>query len=416
MFGWCFAQTRLYLKVQIMQQIYLDGFMSYTLGILVFFIGFSLTKKIKLLRDFNIPEPVTGGLIAALFIFALFAVFDTSINFDLSTRDRLLVYFFTAIGLNARFSDLLSGGKPLVILLILTLSFIVIQNIIGVFGANALGLPSQVGVLTGSAALIGGHGTAIAWAPDIEKLGVNSALEIGVAAATLGLVIASLIGGPIAKLLIGKHKLFGETKEKPMVGVAYQKSGTEKFNHLNFMIVIFVLHICIVLGWLLNQVLTSYGLKLPLFVTCLLSGIVLSNTVPFLFPTLPWPARTRSLAIVSDFSLSLFLTMSLMSMQLWTIAQLAGPLLVLLFMQTLGAVFFILYVLFPLMGRNYQAAVLSSGFGGFALGATPTAIANMTAVTKAHGPAPMAFIILPLVSAFFVDVTNAIVIKLALAF
>lgn len=398
------------------QQFTLDGFMSYTLGILVFFVGFLLTKKSTFLREFNIPEPVTGGLIAALLFYCLYGVANIEVGFDLSARDRLLVYFFTAIGLNARFSDLKEGGKPLLVLLVLTLSYIVVQDAIGIAGAVILGLPSQVGVLTGSAALIGGHGTAIAWAPDIADMGITGALEIGVAAATLGLVIASLIGGPIAKYLINKHGLKGAEMAQPMVGVEYKKSDTQKFNHLNFMAVILVLHICIIIGWMANHAIIEMGFKLPLFVTCLLTGIILSNTLPVLFQTLPWPARTRSLAIVSDFSLSLFLTMSLMSMQLWTIASLAGPLLILLFLQTVGAVVFILFVLFPLMGKSYQAAVLGAGFGGFALGATPTAIANMTAVTKAHGPAPTAFIILPLVAAFFVDVTNAFIIRFALTF
>jgi ESS family glutamate:Na+ symporter len=384
-----------------------DSFMSYTIGILVFFVGVSLTKKFRLLRDFNIPEPVTGGLIAALLVYGFFLISGNEIGFDLSTRDRLLVYFFTAIGLNARISDLVAGGKLLLILLILTLSFIVIQNVIGISSALLLDLPAPIGVLSGSASLIGGHGTAIAWAPEIAELGIPNALEIGVAAATLGLVVASLVGGPIAKFLLNKYKLSGSDSEKPSVGIEYAASDTESFNHLSFMAVLLVLHICIIIGYVANTALTEMGFKLPLFVTCLLTGIVLSNKIA-------WPARTRSLAIVSDFSLSLFLTMSLMSMQLWTIADLAGPLMIILTLQTLGAVLFILFILFPLMGKNYQAAVLSAGFGGFALGATPTAIANMTAVTKAHGPAPMAFIILPLVAAFFVDITNAFVIRFAL--
>lgn len=397
-----------------MDNIEVNGFLTYTIGILVFFVGAWLTKKITFLRDFNIPEPVTGGLLAALCISFFFVVTGSEVGFDLSTRDKLLVYFFTAIGLNARFSDLAKGGKPLVILLVLTLSFIVIQNIIGISSALMLDLPNGIGVLAGSASLIGGHGTAIAWAPDIAELGIENALEVGVAAATLGLVIASLVGGPIAKYLLAKHKLTGASEEAPSIGIEYDKADGESFNHLNFMSVILILHICIIIGFVLNQVFQQTGLKLPLFVSCLLTGILLSNTVPHLVPKLNWPARTRSLAIVSDFSLSLFLTMSLMSMQLWTIADLAGSLLIILLLQTIGAVIFILFILFPLMGKNYQAAVLSAGFGGFALGATPTAIANMTAVTKSHGPAPTAFIILPLVAAFFVDVTNAFVIQFAL--
>ncbi|MEM7020866.1 MAG: sodium/glutamate symporter [Pseudomonadota bacterium] len=399
-----------------MTEYHFDEFMSYTLGILVFFIGVVLTRRIKFLRDFNIPEPVTGGLIAAIFIYAIFIFSEVEIAFDLSTRDKLLVYFFTAIGLNARFSDLVSGGKPLIILLVLTLSFIVIQNVIGIGGAMLLGLHSAIGVLSGSASLIGGHGTAIAWAPEIIELGVPNALEIGVASATLGLVVASLVGGPIARFLIARNNLSGESDEAHVVGVAYEKADTESMNHLNFMAVLLVIHICIIIGYIVNQAIAEVGFKLPLFVSCLLTGIILSNTIPYFFSKLHWPARTPALAVVSDFSLSLFLTMSLMSMQLWTIADLAGPLLLILTLQTAGAVIFILFILFPLMGRDYQAAVLSAGFGGFALGATPTAIANMTAVTKAHGPAPIAFIILPLVAAFFVDVTNAFVIRFALTF
>ena len=390
-----------------------ESFLAYTVGILVFFIGMRLNRRFAVLQSYNIPEPVTGGLAAALVALALYAGFDIELTYDLETRDRLLVYFFTAIGLNARFSDLISGGRPLLILLVLTLGFIVVQDLVGVAGASLVGLPGEVGLLAGSAALIGGHGTAIAWAPDFASQGVDGALEIGVAAATLGLVIASLIGGPIAKYLIERHGLAGGD-EDAVVGIAYEDEDRGAIQHTSIMAVILTIHLAIIIGWFLNQAIIQTGFKLPLFVTCLLAAIALSNTVPHIFPKLYWPARSRSLALVSDFSLGLFLAMSLMSMQLWSIAGLAGPLLIILLLQTLAAVLFIFLVLFQVMGRSYQAAVLSAGFGGFALGATPTAIANMTAVTKKHGPAPLAFIILPLVAAFFVDITNSFVLQTAL--
>ncbi|MEM6936594.1 MAG: sodium/glutamate symporter [Pseudomonadota bacterium] len=390
-----------------------ESFIAYTLGIVVFFVGMQLNRRIELLRAYNIPEPVTGGLLAAMLTLALYLSAGIEINFDLRARDTLLVYFFTAIGINARLSDLLSGGKPLLILLALTLGYIVVQDVVGVAGAALVGLPGEVGLLAGSASLIGGHGTAIAWAPDFAAAGVEGALELGVASATLGLVIASLLGGPVAKFLLERHSLSG-TDEEPVVGIAYDDSDGEVIHHTSIMAVILTLHVAIIIGWLLNQWLSDLGFKLPLFVSCLLTAIFLSNTLPHVLPKMHWPARTRSLALVSDFSLGLFLSMSLMSMQLWSIAGLAGPLLVLLLLQTLAAVLFILLVLFPVMGRDYQSAVLSAGFGGFALGATPTAIANMTAVTKKHGPAPLAFIILPLVAAFFVDITNSLVLKAGL--
>ncbi len=391
----------------------LESFVAYTVGILVFFVGMYLNRRFGVLRTYNIPEPVTGGLAAAFIALILYAGFNIEVNYDLETRDRLLVYFFTAIGLNARFSDLVTGGRPLTILLVLTLSFIVMQDLVGIGAAWLVGLPGEVGLLAGSAALIGGHGTAIAWAPNFAAQGVEGALELGVSAATLGLVIASLVGGPIAKFLIERHQLSGTTEDS-VVGIGYDDESHQSIQPTNIMAVILTIHIAIILGWLLNEGLTELGFKLPLFVTCLLAAIALSNTIPHLLPKLHWPARTQSLALVSDYSLGLFLSMSLMSMQLWSIAGLAGPLLIILFLQTTAAVLFVFLVLFPLMGRDYQAAVLSAGFGGFALGATPTAIANMTAVTKTHGPAPLAFIILPLVAAFFVDITNSIVLQSAL--
>ena len=397
--------------------ILVEDFLAYTIGIVVYFVGMKLNERVHFLRAFNIPEPVTGGIIAALTALALFGVTGIELEYELETRDQLLVYFFTAIGLNARIADLRAGGRPLLILLGLTLGYIVLQDAIGVIAAQAIGQPSAVGLLVGSASLIGGHGTAIAWAPEIAaNHGVPNALEIGVAAATLGLVLACLLGGPIAKYLIARHNVADSEHDGLLVGIPHEKEETERINHVSIMAVILTLHIAIIIGYFGNEALAEAGIRLPLFVPCLLVAIVLSNTVPHIFPDMHWPARTRALAVVSDFSLGLFIALSLMSMQLWSIADLAGPLLGLLALQAVATVLFILFVLFPLMGGNYLATVLSAGFAGFSLGATPTAIANMTAVTKTHGPAPTAFIILPLVGAFFVDITNALVIQLFLRF
>ena len=389
-----------------------ESFLAYTIGIIVYFVGLQLNKRVTPLRDFNIPEPVTGGIIAALVALALFLITGLEITYELDTRDRLLVYFFTAIGINARVSDLLNGGRPLIVLLVLTLGYIVFQDVVGFVGAQAIGQPSAVGILTGSASLIGGHGTSIAWAPEIAaNHSVPNALEIGIASATLGLVLASLLGGPIAKYLLARNKIAGAEPDGLMVGIPHETEDTEQINHVSIMGVILVLHIAIIIGYILNEAIAGIGLKLPLFVSCLLVAIVMSNTIPYMLPRLRWPARTKALALVSDFSLGLFIAMSLMGMQLWSIAELAGPLMILLGLQTVAAVVFIIFIFFPLMGKDYFATVLSAGFAGFSLGATPTAIANMTAVTKSHGPAPTAFIILPLVGAFFVDITNAFVIQ-----
>ncbi len=390
-------------------------FVALTIGIVVYFSGVAATRRFAVLRDYNIPEPVSGGILAALVTLALFVLFGLSVEFELMSRDLLLVYFFTTIGLNARLADLARGGRALALLLALTVAYIVIQNVVGVIGVTLFGLPEAVSVLVGSAALIGGHGTAIAWAPEIaERFGIANAMEIGIACATFGLILASMVGGPIARYLMARHHLEDATNGRPpMVGLPYKAESEEagpQINHMTLMGAMLALNVAIIIGYAVNQVLDDAGIRLPLFVTCLLTAMVMSNTVPHLLPGLDWPARSPSLALISDYSLNIFLAMSLMSMQLWTLAELAGPLLAILVLQTFAACAFILFVLFRVMGGNYEAAVLSAGFGGFALGATPTAVANMTAVTKKHGPAPNAFLVLPLVAAFFVDIANAIII------
>lgn len=389
-------------------------FVSVTIGFVVFFLGAFLARRVAFLRNYSIPEPVSGGLAVALLVWAWFGVSGQEIQFDLAVRDELLVIFFACIGLNARIADLFAGGRQLIVLLGLTLAFMVLQNMVGLIGAAGFDLPNAAGVLLGSASLIGGHATAIAWGPTIEtEVGFGAAAEIGVAAATLGLIFAALIGGPIAKFLITRRRLLPDAADGLVVGLPYREETwvDDVVNHVSLMRSLLAAHVAVILGYVANEAIAAAGFKLPLFVPCLIAGIILSNTVPHLFPSLPWPARTRALAVVSDYCLSVFIAMSLMSMQLWTLSGLGGPLLVVLSLQVVMTVAFIVLFFFRAMGASYDAAVLSSGFAGFALGATPTAIANMSAVTKRYGAAPTAFIILPLVSAFFVDIANAVIIR-----
>ncbi|KZM51520.1 sodium/glutamate symporter [Labrenzia sp. OB1] len=397
----------------------LNEFVSFNLAILVYFLGVRLNKKIPFLRHYNIPEPVSGGLLVAGLAFIVYLVLDTEISFSLQSRDYLLYCFFTAIGLNARFGDLVKGGKPLLILLCLTVGYMLLQNVVGTSIAAVLGLPVGFGLLGGTISLVGGHGTAIAWGPKlVADYGVVGAVEIGAATATLGLVAASLLGGPIGNYLIenrGAKPDPGRPKEAPIIGIETDREADARVTHTGLMRSLLVLNIAIALGVGLQEALVAgIGLDLPVFVACLFCGIVLSNSVPLVFRNMTWPAGSQSLAVISDLALGIFLTMSLMSLQLWTLAGLAGPMLLILFMQIVIAALFIILAVFPLMGRDYNAAVLGAGFAGFALGATPTAIANMTAVTKRYGPATQAFLILPLVSAFFVDLANALIILLFL--
>ncbi|WP_209833425.1 sodium/glutamate symporter [Ruegeria sp. HKCCE3926] len=391
----------------------IPDFITATLGFAVYLLGARINSKVAVLRQFNIPEPVTGGLLASLVVLFLYLGVNVELSFELQTRDALLVLFFAGIGLNARLSDLIAGGKPLLILLILTLVTIVAQNVIGAAGASLFGYPAQAGVLFGSAALIGGHGTAIAWAPEVASAtGLDGATELGVAVATLGLVLAALVGGPIARLLVETRGLSPDRPdEEHTVGLPEETTAATEIDHMTIMRVLLHLNLAIILGYALGEAISAAGLKLPLFVPCLIMGIVISNVRAAIAPSAPPVARTPSLALLSEFALGAFLAMSLMSLQLWTIAELGVAIAVIMTAQTVFTVAFVIWVLFPLMGSNYRGAVLAAGFGGFALGATPTAIANMTAVTKRYGPSPIAFIVLPLVSAFFVDIANAIVIQ-----
>ncbi|MBG6154318.1 ESS family glutamate:Na+ symporter [Labrenzia sp. EL_159] len=394
--------------------IVIDSFAAFTLGIIVYFLGAKLTKRFSILSSYSIPEPVSGGLAAAFCALVIVVATGRTIEYDLSVRDFLLVYFFTTVGLNARVSDLARGGPILAVMLALTLVFMLVQNGVGAAGALLFGMPSQSGVLLGTASLIGGHGTAIAWGPTIaSQYGVAGAAELGIASATVGLILASILGGPIAKYLITKNSLTasdGEDADEPHEAAATDETRSA-INHVEIMRCILWIHVAIVIGYSAHESLLAAGLKLPLFVPCLISGIVLSNVVPLIFRKARAPAGTQSMDLINEFSLSVFLSMSLMSMELWTLAGSAGVLAVTMLLQAAAATVFIVLVVFRVMGRNYFAAVLSAGFAGFALGATPTAIANMKAVTQRYGPSPLAFIVLPLISAFFVDLANAFIIQ-----
>ncbi len=389
-----------------------------TLGIIVLFVGRRINQRIAFLREFSIPDPVTGGLLFSILFGIVYAVSGVAVEFDLVARDFLLVYFFTTIGINASFRDLITGGKPLVVLLVITIAYMMIQNLTGVSVASLFDLSAPVGLLGGSVSLIGGHGTAIAWAPRIaENYGVTNAMEVGIACATFGLILASLMGGPIAKFLIARNKLTPNETEKLTVGISEEKDE-DRVGSLEFLDAILAIHLSILLGLVLNVGIKKLGLELPLFVPCLFAGILITNLIPDKFPRFSgtkWPSRTPSMALIAEVSLGTFLAMSLMSMQLWTLIDLAGPIFTILLAQFIIAVVINIFIVFPAMGRNYDAAVVCAGFGGISLGSTPTAMANMSAVTQRYGPSNLAFIIVPLVCAFFIDLINALLIPFFLA-
>jgi ESS family glutamate:Na+ symporter len=435
-------------------QIQVQSFLTVTLGILVLFLGKALNRRFRLLQDYTIPEPVSGGLFVALLITLLHGLFGLEISFGLRARDLLLVVFFTTVGMNASFADLRRGGRALLVLLTLTIVLMLAQNLLGVAMARGAGLPPATGLLVGTVALIGGHGTAIAWAPKFaSEQGLTNAMEIGIAAATFGLIIASASGGPIARYLIRRHRLApsaaahtpARASAQPLASAAAQPlagagaagpaadpepsppppqqpppqqqppqavAASAPICSADFLATVLAINICIILGSILQELIRDLGLFLPLFVPCLIVGILLSNLLPrrAFGAAIRWPSRTPALELIAEISLGAFLAMSLMTIQFWTLVDLAGPILLILVAQFLLALLINLFLVFPLLGGNYDAAVIAAGFSGFTLGSTPTAMANMTAVTQKFGPSPRAFIVLPLVSAFFIDLLNAVII------
>lgn len=398
------------------EQARIGAFLSVTIGIIVLFAGKALNDRIGFLRAFSIPEPVTGGLLFSIAIGAVYLFSGVKVQFNLAARDILLVYFFTVIGINAQVSDLVRGGRPLAILLVLTVAFMLVENTAGIGIAQLLGVDPAIGLLAGSISMTGGHGTAIAWAPVIaERPDVPNAMEIGIVCATMGLILASVAGGPVARFLIERHRLtpVGEGGRFD-VGVQ-EELPAPQIDYMSFLRAILALHVAGMIGILAHGWLQEIGFKVPLFLPCLGAGILLTNILPRLLPGETWPTRTPALALIGEVTLGVFLAMSLMSMQLWTLAALAGPLAVLLAVQLILAIGFAIFGCFVLLGRNYDAAVVSAGFVGFGLGATPTAMANMTAVTQRYGPSHVAFLIVPLVGAFFIDIANAFVIRFFLS-
>jgi ESS family glutamate:Na+ symporter len=389
--------------------LFVRPFLAVTAGILVLFVGKAFNRRFALFREYNIPEPVTGGLLIAVSLWLVHVVSGWRIVFDMAARDVLLVYFFTTIGLNARLDDLRSGGRSLVVLLICVVVFILIQNAAGVALALLMGRPPALGLLAGSVSLLGGHGTAIGWAPAFIERGIAGALEIGVLCATAGLVLGSVTAGPVARYLVQRYRLSPAASEVAEVGVHYGEAAPT-IDYFSFLRAWLAIHVCCIAGILAHTGLTALGVTMPLFVPCLIAALVISNAQPGLLPRVPLPRRTPSLALIAEVSLGVFLAMSLMSMELWTLAVLAGPILLMLTVQGALLIAFAVLVVFRALGRDYDAAVICAGFIGFGVGATPTAMANMTAITQRHGPSHVSFLVVPLVGAFFIDVLNNLVV------
>ena len=396
----------------------IDAFHGFTLAILLLFVGKGLVARSGILRRYSIPESLVGGLACALVVFALYYGAGIVVSFDLEARDALLLYFFAAIGLGTDARTLRHGGRPLLILSGLAIGFMVLQNLAGMEMARAFGLDPRTGLMVGSISLTGGVGTTLAWSDHfVHNLGIAQAQELGLAANMIGLIAACTIGGPVASLLMRRHRLQASGDSALEIGTLHRDEQHARLDYYGLLLALLWLNFALMLGYGINALVARTAVTLPAFVGCLLAGILLRMAADWMRPSgrgrlWNWPSMQPGIALVSDMSLGLFLTMALMGLRLWELQPVLAFITVAMLVQIILVIAFVLLIVFRAMGRDYQAAVMCAGFGGIALGSTATAIANMTAVTREHGAAREAFIVVPLVCGFVIDIANALVISL----
>ncbi|HFX6175811.1 TPA: sodium/glutamate symporter [Acinetobacter baumannii] len=404
-----------------------NGFYTLISAVIVLLLGRFLVNRIDFLKRYNIPEPVAGGLVAAVVSLLVHTLWGYSIVFSSELQTSFMLVFFASIGLSANFMKLKEGGTALVIFLICVASFIVVQNAVGMSLATLLGLDPLIGLIAGSITLTGGHGTAGAWGEILESQhGIQGALALGMASATFGLIIGGVIGGPLAKLLINRYSL---AQAKTNAEIQQRDTHVEQnsddlapfenphqvrlITADNAITTLGMFAACLAFAEFMTGFSKGTWFELPTFVWALGGGVILRNILESMLKV---DIFDRAIDVFGNASLSLYLAMALLSLKLWQLADLAGPLVVILGAQTLTMALYAAFVTFRVMGKNYDAAVLAAGHCGFGMGATPTAVANMQAITNMYGPSHKAFLIVPLCGAFFVDLINATVIQLMLKF
>lgn len=386
------------------------------LAILVVFVGAFINRTFSFLKRNSIPDAVTGGILVSVLVTLISGHYEVKFEFDMRLRDLLLLVFFSTIGLSAKFRALLEGGRALAVLLVIAVFFLFLQDLTGVLIAKAFGAHPAYGLFGGSISFAGGHGTAIAWGQEAEKAGLVGAEALGLTFATFGLIVGGLIGGPIASRLIEKNNLKPNEASSKQTTSKQASSKTEMTKHVSptinqILFTLLIIAVSIEAGDLVNRFLFDSGVLLPGFLTAMVIAIVITNLSDFT----PLTINKRTVSVVGDLSLQIFLAMSLMTIQFVEIQGALFKLLLVLAAQVMLITLFAMWVVYRVMGRDYDAAVMASGVAGLGLGATPVAIGNMNALTQKYGPSPKAFLVIPLVGAFFIDIANALVLKLFLS-
>lgn len=389
-----------------MNQISLDMYQTLGMAVAVLFLGAFLKKRIKFLEKFCIPSPVVGGLIFAIVSCILYATGVLEISFDETLKNVCMVIFFTSVGFQANLKVLKSGGLSLVIFLVCVVVLIISQNLVSVGLAKVVGVSPLIGLSTGSIPMVGGHGTAGAFGPVLEDLGISGASTLCTAAATFGLVAGSLMGGPIGRRLIIKHDLL-KTAVMEDDATLVEDEKKHKRSVSMYAPATYQIAIAMGLGTIVSWALSKTGMTFPIYIGAMIVAAAMRNISEH---TNLFTVNMGEINDIGGICLSLFLGIAMITLKLWQLASLALPLLILLAGQVVLMFVFTYFVVFNVMGRNYDAAVLAAGTCGFGMGATPNAMANMQALTEKFVPSVKAYLLVPIIGSMFADFLNSLTI------
>jgi ESS family glutamate:Na+ symporter len=389
-------------------EIQIDMYQTLALSVVVLMLGQFLKQKINFLEKFCIPSPVVGGLIFSVLTCVLYSTGVVEFTFDDTLREVCMVFFFTSVGFQANLKVLKSGGKALAIFLGLVIALIFMQNLLAVGVSHLIGLDSLVGLCTGSIPMVGGHGTAGAFGPVLEDFNVQGATTICTAAATFGLVAGSLIGGPIGKRLIEKKHLLDTIVTEDDSLLIEEEKKHERHSNM-YAAAVFQLILAVGLGTIISELLTKTGLTFPIYIGAMIVAAIIRNVGEYSGKFDIYMGEINNLGGIC---LSLFLGIAMITLKLWQLAELALPLMILLGAQLLLIFLYTYFVVFRVMGKDYDAAVLAAGTCGFGMGATPNAMANMQVLCDRYAPSVKAYLLVPLIGSLFADFINSLVITL----
>ena len=389
-----------------MNSIEFNDFQTLAIAVIALGLGDVIRNRIPVLKRFCIPSPVIGGMIVAAITLAIHAAKGISIEFADELKNVCMVFFFTSVGFKADIRLLKTGGRDLGLFLMVVTALILAQDTVAVLLAKLMGIGAGVGLCTGSISMVGGHGTAAAFGPILESMGVNGARTISTAAATYGLIAGSLLGGPIANQLIVKHDLLKTAQHgDPDPYVEEDTAGPDKADTRAG--AIFLLAIAAGLGTLISYALSTTGVTFPQYIGAMLAAALIRNIAHV---SGKYEIYTDSIDEIGNVMLALFLGMAMISLKIWDLAGLALPLVILLGAQTVLMGGFAAFVIFRVMGKDYDAAVLASGTCGFGMGATPNAMANIKTVCDRYVISVKAFLLIPIVGSMFADFINSLII------